>query len=109
VTKIDERSPAIELTEQKLRHLTAVLDRGGVVAASLSGSQASGRAGPLSDVDVAVWLDPAIDRRERFDRRMSLMAEAAAALETSEVDLVVPQRRAAPPAAQGDRLADDPR
>jgi uncharacterized protein len=87
--KIDESSPEIELTEEKLGRLAAVLDREGVVSASLFGSQAGGTAGPLSDIDIAVWLDPSIDRRERFDRRLALMADAAGALETSEVDLVV--------------------
>ena len=36
----------------------------GVLFAYLFGSQATGRAGPLSDVDVAVYLDDSVDALE---------------------------------------------
>jgi len=69
--------------------LARVLDARGVVAASLVGSQATGKAGPLSDVDVAVWLDPGLSFTERYECSVKLTCAAAAALGTDEIDLIV--------------------
>lgn len=87
--KIDDRSPPIRIGEAARERLTAALDREHVVAAYLSGSQAAGTAGPLSDVDVAVVADPSLSDRERFELRLELAAEAGRTLATSEVDVVV--------------------
>lgn len=69
--------------------MAAVLDRQGVVSAALIGSQARGAAGPLSDVDVAVWLDPALDRAARGELRIVLASELAVTLGTQEIDVIV--------------------
>ena len=69
--------------------LRDALDRDGVVAALLFGSQAAGKAGPLSDVDIAVWLDPGLSDSDRFRLRLELTGRATSALGTNEVDLVV--------------------
>jgi predicted nucleotidyltransferase len=53
-----------------------------------SGSRTS-CACTLSDVDVAVWLDPGLNDSERFRLRLELIGDAASALGTNEVDLVV--------------------
>lgn len=87
--RIDEKGPAINIDDAARARLRDVLDRDGVVAASLFGSQAAGKAGPLSDVDVAVWLDPSLSDSERFRVRLELIGHAAGALRTNEVDLVV--------------------
>lgn len=87
MTKIDERSPPVVLTEQKLARLAKALDRDGVVSASLFGSQASGQAGPLSDIDIAVWVDPSAE--PGLDLQLALIDAAASALGTSEVDVVI--------------------
>jgi len=89
MTRIDERGPPIAVDEAACARLAAVLDREGVVAALLFGSQARGAAGPLSDVDVAVWLDPALDKPTRLDVRIQLAAIAVEALGTTDVQLVV--------------------
>lgn len=68
--------------------LREVLDRDGVAAAYMFGSQARGGAGPLSDVDVGVWASPGLDSRERFDLRLKLTGAAEEAL-GREVDLVL--------------------
>lgn len=89
VTKVDERAvvPAVDAAaKQRLR---SALDRNGVVAASLMGSQATGRAGPLSDVDVGLWLEPQLAPEERAVLANVLAAAAIDALGTGEVDLVV--------------------
>ncbi|MQA74936.1 MAG: nucleotidyltransferase domain-containing protein [Solirubrobacterales bacterium] len=87
MAKLDDRSPSVELTEESLARLAAAFDRDGVVSASLIGSQATGAAGPLSDIDLAVWLDPELDRG--LDLQLNLIATASRALATDEVDLVI--------------------
>jgi len=89
MTKVDEHAsvPRVGVTER--RELSRALDRDGVVAASLFGSQASGRVGPLSDVDVAIWVEPSLDPEQRFALRSELSRAATAALGTGEIDLVV--------------------
>lgn len=54
--------------------------------AYLFGSRARGGAGPLSDVDLAVFLDR---RLSCFEWRLRLMEQLAQALETERFDLVV--------------------
>jgi len=107
VTRIDENGPAIGVGTVAREQLAAALDRDGVVAAMLFGSQATGKAGPLSDIDVAVWADSTLGRSERFDLRLALMAEAVRVLNTDEVDLVV--LNDAPPLLQHRALRDSVR
>ncbi len=54
--------------------------------AYLFGSRARGQAGPLSDTDVAVYLDRRINARTY---RLYLMEKLAKALRTDHLDLVV--------------------
>jgi uncharacterized protein len=89
VGRIDEKGPPIDIDDAARARLRDALDCDGVVAASMFGSQATGRAGPLSDLDVAVWLDPTLSDSERFRLRLELTGLAASALATNEVDLVV--------------------
>lgn len=89
MTRIDERGPPPLVDEAARRRLAAAMERDGVVAAMLFGSQATGQPGPLSDVDIAVWADPGLSRKGRFDLRLELIGRATAALRTEEVDLVV--------------------
>lgn len=69
--------------------LAAALDRAGVVAASLVGSQARGDAGPPSDVDVAIWLDRGLDADGRAALRDVLLAAASAALARDDIDVIL--------------------
>ena len=86
---IDETSDRIGLGAASLERLAAVFDRQEVVAAYLVGSQAASAAGPLSDVDVAVWLDPTLGLDQRLDLRIRLVAAATEALSTDRLDLIV--------------------
>lgn len=95
MTVVDERSRVPALDEAALKRLAAALDRDGVVAAMLIGSQARGTAGPLSDIDVAVWHDAGLEPRQRLDLQLRLAREASRALGTDEVDVVMLNR--APP------------
>ncbi len=86
---INERSRVPALDEAALERLGRALDHEGVVAAMLIGSQARGTTGPLSDVDIAVWHDPDLDSRGRFDLQLSLVSDAGCALGTDEIDVVM--------------------
>lgn len=89
MTKVDEHAVVPEIGADLRRRLAQALDREHVVAAMLFGSQASGKAGPLSDVDVAVWLDPTLPVERRHAVRSALTSAAVEALGTDELDLVV--------------------
>lgn len=89
MTKVDEHATVPAIDEAALMRLGTALDRPPVVSALLFGSQATDRAGPLSDVDIAVWLDPASDVAERRQLQLDLMSAAAGALGTGEVQVAV--------------------
>ncbi|MDQ3588125.1 MAG: nucleotidyltransferase domain-containing protein [Actinomycetota bacterium] len=89
MTKVDEGASVPHIGVPERERLARALDRDHVVAGMLFGSQAAGHAGPLSDVDVAVWLDPALPREKRAALRGELSLAAREALATDEVDVVV--------------------
>jgi predicted nucleotidyltransferase len=89
MTVVDEKSRVPPLDAAALERLGRALDREGVVAAMLIGSRARGTVGPLSDVDVAVWHEPGLDPRARFDLQLDLVGDAARALHTDEVDVIL--------------------
>jgi predicted nucleotidyltransferase len=89
MTLIDERARVSPLDEGALQRLARALDREGVVAASLIGSQARDTAGPLSDVDIGVWHDATLDSPSRLRLRLALTQAASQALGTDEVDVVL--------------------
>jgi predicted nucleotidyltransferase len=60
-----------------------------VAAVYLFGSRAGPRAGPRSDVDLAVVLHPRLDAAARWRKRLDLMVDACRRLGTDAVDLVV--------------------
>jgi predicted nucleotidyltransferase len=73
VTRIDEPGVPVIVGEHEREALTRYFEaQPDVVAGYLFGSQARGQGGPLSDVDVAVWLDPSSTRRERWRRQEHL-------------------------------------
>lgn len=71
------------------RHLSAVVevlvDAPEVLFAYLFGSAARGEAGPLSDVDVAVWLEPSA---QAFQQRLLLIERLCRTLGHDRVDLI---------------------
>ena len=89
VTVVNEKSRVAPIDAAALERLSKALDREGVVAAMLVGSQARGRAGPLSDVDIAVWREPNLDVRARFHLQLDLARDAGRALHTDEIDVVL--------------------
>lgn len=89
MTKVDERASVPRIGALERGKLSRALDRDHVVAGMLFGSQATGKVGPLSDVDVAVWLDPDLPREQLSALRSELTLAAVEALGTDEVDVVV--------------------
>lgn len=72
--------------DKALKAISALLARTPQVKfAYIFGSRARGDAGPLSDIDVAVYLDPACSP---LDYRLRLMEELARALGSERFDLV---------------------
>ena len=70
-----------------LAALACVFDRYPVVAAYLFGSQASGMTTPLSDVDIAVVLEP--DRASPGLVQANLISDLMLVFQRSDVDVVV--------------------
>jgi predicted nucleotidyltransferase len=89
VVVVNEKSRVPPVDAAARERLARALDRDGVVAAMLIGSQARGTPGLLSDVDIAVWHEPGLDSARRFGLQLDLIAAAEAALGTSEIDLVM--------------------
>jgi predicted nucleotidyltransferase len=104
---VNEKSRVPPIDEAALERLSHALDKEGVVAAMLIGSQARGTAGPLSDVDIAIWHYPALDSRGRLDLRLSLAQDAGRALGTDEIDIVMLNR--APPLMRHRAIRDGKR
>ena len=95
MTVVNEHARVPPLDAAALDRLTHALDRKGVVAAMLIGSQARGNAGPLSDIDIAVWHEPDLDPSQRLSLQLGLAVDAGGALGTDEIDIVMLNR--APP------------
>ncbi len=57
--------------------------------AYLFGSVAKGKAGKLSDVDIAVLLDESLNKKQRFDLQLELISDISEILKTDKIDLVV--------------------
>jgi uncharacterized protein len=104
MTKVDEKAYVPEIDDDAKRRLAKALDRDGVVAAMLIGSQARGEAGPLSDVDLAVWSQLELDRGQRWDLQLALLGAAQDTLRTNEVDIVM--LNDAPPLLQHRSIRD---
>jgi hypothetical protein len=60
-----------------------------VTLAYLFGSYAKGTEGPLSDIDVAVFLNNKLSKRERQKLQLHLISEISSILKTDNLDLVV--------------------
>jgi hypothetical protein len=101
---MDEKASVPMVDPAARERLSDALSRDGVVAAMLIGSQARGNPGPLSDVDIAYWHAPGLNRDERWNLRLELIGGAEAALGTSEIDMV--PLNEAPPLMQQRAIRD---
>ncbi|MGH2821936.1 MAG: type VII toxin-antitoxin system MntA family adenylyltransferase antitoxin, partial [Thermoleophilaceae bacterium] len=89
MTKIDERTPVPRIDAAARARLREALDCDGVVSAYLFGSQATGRTGPLSDIDLAIYVDPRASADHRDAIQILLANRAAEALDSGEIDVVL--------------------
>ncbi len=60
-----------------------------IILVYLFGSYATGRIGPLSDVDIAVLFSYDILKGEYIDKKLKLIGKISGILHTDEIDLVV--------------------
>lgn len=60
-----------------------------VELAYLFGSTAKDHRGPLSDIDLGVFLSSSLTKRERIQKSLEITAELASFLKTDRIDLVV--------------------
>ena len=73
--------------EEKVRELLNKQKH--VKLAYLFGSVAEGKEGKLSDVDIAVFLDESLSKKERFDLQLKLISGLMSILKTDRIDLIV--------------------
>lgn len=78
----------IEILQQKRVELTQLLSQNGVIASYLFGSQTTGKAGPLSDIDLAVLFERAIPKKIRGKLKLHLLTEFIGFFRSNRVDLV---------------------
>lgn len=77
------------LSEQYNRLADFFSKQGYVRLAYLFGSVAKGKAGKLSDIDVAVLIDESLNKKQRFDLQLELISDISEILKTDRIDLVV--------------------
>ena len=81
------KTPLPENVRDRLRTLGQTLERcPGIIFAYVFGGSTAKHLRPLSDVDVAVYLDEAVDP---FEGRLKAIGAVTAHLGTDEVDMVV--------------------
>jgi len=75
------------MNEHDIKKLSDCLDKYPVIIAYLFGSEAKGKAGLLSDIDIAVFFDKKTDKSERFDMKLRLSSELSSIMKKT-VDVV---------------------
>jgi predicted nucleotidyltransferase len=75
--------------ESYLPRITQIFAKHKVVLAYLFGSQATGQAGPLSDVDIAVLLKSDVARDQWLEIQLDLASELATLFQRDDVDVVI--------------------
>jgi len=77
------------MTDKEIEKLLPIFEKYPTVKlVYLFGSRATGKVGPLSDYDFAVYLDEK-DSLKRFDIRLQITGELSGALKTDAIDVVV--------------------
>jgi predicted nucleotidyltransferase len=77
------------LSEQYNQLIDCLSKQEHVRLAYLFGSVAKGKAGKLSDIDIAVLLDESLNKKQRFDLQLELISDISKLLKTDKIDLVV--------------------
>ena len=74
--------------EDYVPQLKTIFEKHGVVLAYLYGSQATEKAGPLSDVDIAVLFARTVPADEHFDRVLKLMGDLSGVFRRDDVNVL---------------------
>ena len=83
----DEKLPGD--IQDKLKDLRAIAEKDhDVIALFLFGSAVSGNLKPLSDIDLAVLLNPEPDKMKLFDKEIEIRSSISEVLNTESFDLV---------------------
>ncbi len=81
--------PLLKTSELDNKLMDFLSKQDNVKLAYLFGSAASGKAGKLSDIDIAVMLDESLGKKEGFDLQLRLISDISSILKTDKIDLVV--------------------
>ncbi len=81
--------PLLKTSELDNKLMDFLSKQDNVKLAYLFGSAASGKAGKLSDIDIAVMLDESLGKKEGFDLQLRLISDISSLLKTDKIDLVV--------------------
>lgn len=76
-----------ETVKDSVNHIFRKYDD--VVFVYLFGSQLTGKIGPLSDIDFAVYFNDKLSKFERFDLKLKIAGELSSSLKKDEIDLVI--------------------
>lgn len=76
------------MNKPDIKRLSDIISKCPVIIAYLFGSEVKGESGPLSDIDIAVFIDKDIDKSERFDLRLRLSNEISSIMGRT-IDLIV--------------------
>ncbi|MCZ7391710.1 MAG: nucleotidyltransferase domain-containing protein [Candidatus Methanoperedens sp.] len=88
MTQIQNENDLLIISEQNTILAAFFSKQEHVKLAYLFGSAAKGKAGKLSDVDIAVQFDDSLSKKEIFKLQLNLIGDIAALLKTDKVDLV---------------------
>jgi predicted nucleotidyltransferase len=77
------------IVEQDKRLLEFMRGQEYIKLAYLFGSVAEGKKGKLSDVDIAVFLDESLNKKEIFNLQLNVISGLTSILKTDRVDLSV--------------------
>ena len=78
------------LTEEYRRRLRDFFkEKDEVILVYIFGSQVKGNLSSLSDVDIAIYLDEKLNKKDRFNLRLRLIVKVCGILGCRRVDLVV--------------------
>ena len=77
------------IVDAHIEELKALFIKHGVVLAYLFGSQAEGKATPLSDIDLAVLFRSNVPANQRFRVQIDLIGDCGHVFQRNDVDVIV--------------------
>lgn len=81
--------PKMQIRDFNNSYIKDILEKNGCLFTYLFGSQVTGDTGPISDIDIAVFLKEELDLGERFKRRLDIQEDLAKFFKSESIDIVV--------------------